>query len=286
MKVISQQLVDRVDVLEPSHIVKAVYGLGKFHFVEDGGVSLGILTAQARRRIWNYSIDDCAQLISSLSRVKLKNAPFITRVVDRIDDQSIKSSSFIAIVNLMMALSRFGIKDTKQRQVWQILANELTSRLSKIQSLDTYGTRDICGALLSFSYPNVKKPHQELFQVASECISHRSDMTFSDVLKYIKACARVQFRDIPTLSHCALTLRSLNEFSTRSREDLLDLHTNLDKLGADIAELNQELEARGISINRPVEDPTWFRSQAPGHRRKSILNNNEARSIRSRKHSW
>lgn len=271
--------------LEPLHIVKAVYGLGKFHFIEDDGLSLGTLTAQARRRIWNYSIDDCAQMMASLSRVKFRNSPFINRIVDRVDPESIKSASFMSMVNIMTALSRFGVKDKKQNQIWVTLANELTVRLSPENRIDEYRTADICAALLSYSYPNVKKPHPELFGTASECILDRSDMTFSDVLRYIKACARVEFRDLPAMSHCASNLRKLDEFSSRSREELLDLHINLDKLGADIPELKHELEARGIPINRSSDDPTWFRSQAP-NKQKPILRNNEARSIRSRKHSW
>jgi hypothetical protein len=217
---------------------------------------MGLLTGQARRHIWNYSMNECSQMLSSMARVKVKNPAFVSKVADRVDVDSVKSLSTLSLINLMASFARLG---TNKKGLWQLLSDEVSIR---IQSDSTISSTDLTMALVGYAYPNISKPHQALFQSVSLQLLERDTLSPDDILRYIKACARVQYRDLETLSHCASCLRrDPSIFPSLSKERLLELDSNLDKLGTEMAEVKQELSRLGFPVKSKVGTP-WFRRRA------------------------
>jgi hypothetical protein len=262
LRAIASKLGDDLDKLDEDDIVRSIYSLGKFHFRDDRGRCLGLLSGQARRHIWNYSVDDCAQMIASLSRAQAKNPGFVSRVVDRVFADSMKGASYESLVNLMTGLARFGVKDSKKKQIWSILADEVSTRLEQGHESSN---SDILNALTAYSYPNVNRAHERLFKEASKRLRSRdSFLTPQETMKYLRACARVEFRDIESLVYVGTCLRRMNVVKSLSKEDLLVIYTALNKLGAEMAELTEELKARGMEVPG-VKGVTWFRSGTSVH---------------------
>ena len=261
--------------------MSAVYGLGKFHFRDDGGVCMGILTGQARKHIWDYSVDDCAQMLVSLSRANVKSPGFVNRVLERVCVDSVKDASFESLVNLMTGFARFGVKDSRKKQAWQILANELSLRLANNFSKESsFRIPDLLNAITAYSYPNINRPHVELFEaVSSQIRSHDAvPMTTPEVIKYLKACARVQYRDVEGLVYCGACLRKgVDGITSFSKEQLLDIYSSLNKLGAQMDEITLELQARGFAVSNETdaESTTWFK-------RRSTQNTTQSRNRRGR----
>ena len=82
----------------------------------------------------------------------------------------------------------------------------------------------------------------------------------------------VQYRDIETLSHCASCLRLMGDFpSALENQDLLNLYSNLDKLGVDMKEINEELNNRGVPVPKQ-KSPTWFPITQIGHKKQTSRN--------------
>ena len=246
--------------LEPKEIVQSIYGLGKFHFNEDSGKALGLLAGEARRRIWDYSMDDLAQILASLCRAKISNQGFVTRLSERISSEELESCSTRSIVNLMTGLARSGVSSSRKKlDPWPALADVLSERLHADPG--SLSMDDQLGALTAYAFPHVNHAHVDLFSsVSQKILSHA--LSRQQVLKYLKACARGQFRDIPALSHCAKCLRSDGDFPAAfSTAELLEVFSTLGKLGADLPELTVELSARGVALPA-VSTVTWFR-QSP-----------------------
>lgn len=222
---------------------------------------MGILAASARRHIWNYSIDDCAQIVASLAKSKVVNPGFIGRVVDRVSPESVKEASFESLVNMMTGFARFGIRSSPKKDIWGILADELSDRVAS-SDLKSDCVTDMLNALTAFSYPNVNKPHDALFGIISTRLRDGRLLNPAEVTKYLLACSRVQFRDPEMLSFCGKCLRSSGAIPSMSTEDLLALYTSLDKLGADMPEIAEVLSSRGVRVSASPKPTTWFRAHS------------------------
>jgi hypothetical protein len=222
---------------------------------------MGILAASARRHIWNYSIDDCAQMVASLARARVQNPGFITRVVDRVCTDSVRNASFESVVNLMTGLARCGVTCSNKKDIWRTLADDISERLTSVD-MPAHRIPDILNALTAYSYRNVNNSHDGLFGAASTRLREGRLLTAAEVSKYLKACARVQFRDPETLKFCGNSLRASDSFSSLPKEDLLAIFTSLDKLGADMPELTTELSSRGVPLTSTPKPVTWFRARS------------------------
>ena len=263
LRTVSEQLVNRHEQLSPVQVSHSVYGLCKFHFNEDEGKTLGMLTGEARRRMWEYSIDDLAQILSSLSRVRVKNQGFVTRLVERITPEQLETCTSRSVVNLMTGLSRNGVRSTRRADPWSVLADELTLRVEHESSLSV---DDKLAALIAYAYPHVGHAHEGLFSSVSKSLA--STLSREQIFRYVKACARVQHRDVTVLALCASCLRSDPALlSGLPSSDLVELYSGLDKLGAEMKDLTALLENRGVSLPTVVK-PTWFRQPRPVTKRR------------------
>ena len=240
-----------------------------------------MLASQARRRVYELSLQDCSQVLSSLSKMKVKDLALLCRVQERLINEGAETCTPEGVVNLMTAFARFGTRSTSRADVWPVLADELALRI-------TQGSRisrtDQLASLMSYSFSHIGSAHDGLFSAVSQalCADDPSDvLPLSQVIRYVKACSRVQFRAIPTLSMCAQSIRSSQEDMEKlSHQDILELFTGLGKLGVEVKELNTELTRRGISI--PESSVTWYRQAPPNNVEKLSRQS----SLRRRKWTW
>jgi hypothetical protein len=231
-----------------------VYGLAKFHIKNDEVNTVGILTGHARRYLDDYTLKECSQLLSSLSRLGLVNRPLMLDVSTRVatNDDQVLSIDDQSLCNLMTSFARLGMK---RSDVWTKLADQVETRLSK--SAKEWSPTDMISTVLAYSISHPPSYHEGLFSCVSRAIRDHT-LSMKDLSKYIRACSTVQYRDIETLSHCASCLRKDVDFpSNFPSQELLHIYTNLDKLGVDMKELNEELSARGVSVPKQ-KSPTWF----------------------------
>ncbi len=285
---IASQLVQSESRLTPVDSVSAVYGLCKFHFNDDSGRTLGILTSRIRRNLSSYSLSDLSQVISSLARVGVCNKPLVSDIASRISPSELQDLSNQSLSNLMTGLARFGAKSSSKNPVWDILAEEVIRRM---EANSSWLVPDVLATLLAYS--SASHTNRELtdrfFSTVSQYLLSDSIILDQDsVSKYLKACSRVEFRDIELLSKCASSLRQLPEFFPQSdTRDLLQIYTNLDKLGVDMKDLEDELRRRNITI--PFSRPsTWF---PQSQKRANLSSDKRTRPqtsdpLRKRKYSW
>ena len=228
-----------------------------------------------------YSLDDCAQILSSLSRVKVKNQALLDRVAGSITPESVGNCATRSLVNLMSAFARFGVKPTKKSNPWTFLADELAGRL---EAGEPASTSDLLAALTAYSVHFLGRAHAGLFASASSALLRGAPLTMEDACKYVKACSRTQYRNLETLSACASAIRG-SQIETATESQLLDLYTGLDKLGVEVKEVDAELLRRGVTIPSPSSGSTWFRQAAPvPSKRKG--EKSEPVSLRRRKATW
>lgn len=260
LTLIAERLVAEAQWMEPRDIVRSIYGLAKFSFNEDKGVVLGMLSAQARRRIYNYSMDDLSQILASLNRVGIKNQPLVAAVVGRVSEDSVRSMSSEALVNLMSGFSRSGVRSTKKQDPWRILGDELAARVHS--SPGSIRRHDMLSALVSYAYPHINVAHEDLFsRISFSLLLQGESLSAEEVCRYVLACARTQYRNLEALAFCAQSLRSREGWVVEiSNEKLLKLCTGLDKLGVEMKEIDQELVNRGVSV--PARNSvTWFKEK-------------------------
>jgi len=242
---------------------------------------VGVLTSQAKRNLSDYSISQCSQLLSSISRLGLANRPLLNKVADRLitDPTSLTAISNQSLTNLMTAFARLGMSNPS---VWENLANQVASRVSAATT--DWNSTDLVATVFAYARANPAHVHNPLFSTVSRALLTRADLTFKEVSRFLIACRRVQYRDLDSLSHCAKCLRSDTENFPSKIEtaDLLELYTNMDKLGVDMLDVNTELiEIRGVSIPSQ-KSPTWFSPR----RRESRDTRKSSDSLRKRKYSW
>lgn len=280
---IAERLVEQSESLSPGEILSGIYGLAKFHFQDDSGKVLGILASRARRQIYNFSLDDCAQILASLSRVGHKNQALITRVQERIITEGLDGCSSRSVVNLMTAFARFGVASSRKLDAWPLLAETLASRIECDSA--SLSRSDVLAAIVSYSFPHIGRAHDGLFSAASRFLASQPDsFTLTDVRRYVKAASRCQYRNLDTLASCATWVRAdLEGLEKLEKGAFLELFNGLEKLGVEIKEINAELARRGIEVPRS-SDPTWFRQPAPRPVTKKITK--ESRSLRRRKWTW
>jgi len=279
------QLVENQQPLNPDDLVSVIYGLCKFHFNEDSGKTLGVLTARVRRNLSLYTLTDISQIISSLARVGVCNRPLVSDITPLITPESIEALSNRSLSNLMTGLARFGAKSSPKNPIWDILANEVIRRL---QSDSQWSLSDLLATTLAYSVSAT--PNRDVLDRFFSIVSHHLlsvTLDLQSVSKYIKACSRVEFRDVETLSHCASSLRQIAEFPFKvDTRDLLQIYTNLDKLGIEMKDLEDELTTRDIAIpsNKSV---TWFpASRQKSPKKETRQNQVKSDSLRKRKYSW
>ncbi len=281
---IARRLEENPTHLTAREVLHSIYGLGKFNFRDDNGRSLGILSGVARRRIWEYQLDDCAQILASLARAKVRNPGLTSKVVDRVDVASVKGSSSLSLVNLMTGLARSGFRNSRTDRVWDVLADEVASRLVEGRE-SQLKLPDMLNSVTAYSFPNLKRPHKALFDAVSERLQATSSMTAQEISKYIKACARVQYRSAETLSHCACILRRDGLLRDLGKDELLEIHSGLNKLGADMVEIRESLKDRGIHVPDPPVSGSWFRLGTPPVRI-TQTRRKKLKPLRRRKLSW
>ena len=249
--------------MKPREVVNAIYGLGKFYFKEEKGQVVGVLSAHVRKHQSEYSLDQLAQVISSLARVGLPNAPLLTSMIASITRTTIQTCSSQSLVNLMVAFSRFGVRPNRKVIVWEILAEELNQRLSQL-SLD-----DAVAGLLAYSISHLGAPHVELFRSVSRLLNEETSPKC--ITKYLRGCARAQYRDIEALTVCASVLR--REEDSIDEEVLKEIISNFDHLGIDFFVKSQ--------IPNSLSAAPWFAKRVlPSKTVKPV------RSLRRRKWTW
>jgi hypothetical protein len=249
--------------MDPRDITRSIYGLCKFNYSDDGGVAVGVLSAQARRRIYNYSMDDLSQIAVSVCRVKVKNQPLVKALVSRVSEDSVRDMRSVSIVNLMSAFSRWSVVGGS----WKILADELAQRLAPGSSPPVLSRDDMLSAIMSYSFPHIGSAHEILFSSVSESLLHpkgREPLSADQVCRYVKACARTQYRNLSTLAYCAQSLRSGEGNSIDhhlSNEKVLQLCIGLDKLGAEMKEVDEAILKRGLRSLPQRTGVTWFKKK-------------------------
>lgn len=292
LAVLAKRLTENVRSLGSSDTLRSIYGLCKLRFKDEGDRSVGILSSHARRHLGSYSMGDCAQIISSLSRVGVKNKPFVQAVVDRIlqHPDALQTLPLRYVSNLMTGIARSGVSYQDKNELWGILSQSLCNKLLLLNPLTPGDIHEsVCG-LLAYSYanPGPQPFSKNIFTQVSDTLSDflsESDVHQDDILKYIKACSRVQHRSVPALSACAGCIRKeyLPNILSLETQDLLEIYSSLDKLGVDMPEITHELQAnRGVHVNARTGE-TWFR-QKPEKVGKKY--GEEKQSLRKRKWTW
>jgi|LauGreDrversion4_2_1035121.scaffolds.fasta_scaffold21296_5 hypothetical protein len=281
---VTSQLVEQRDQLKPADVVSAVYALCKFHFNADSGRSLGILTAHVRRNLESYSLTDISQIVASLARVGVYNRPLLTAIIGQIHIESLRELSNQSLSNLMTGLARFGVTSSPKNPIWTNFAAEVSHRLSVHSE---WTNSDLIACVVAYSSAS-RANHDEivtnrLFSAVSRAIISES-IDMPCVLKYIKACSRVQFRHVESLAVFAKVLRGTAEFPAQiETQQLLQLYSNLDKLGIDMTDVEEELRGRNIHIPESSKFKTWFTKSTNTKQTKSPLSSD---SLRKRKYSW
>ena len=283
---VAAQLVKAEISLDPRDLVSAIYGLCKFHFNEDTGRTLGILSSRVRRNLSAYNLDDLSQVISSLARVGVCNRPLVSDVVSLISQSRLTVLSNQSISNLMTGLARFGAKSCPKHPIWETFGEEIVLRL---QTDSEWTVPDLLATILAYSsaaFPKRDVTDRLFSSVSHYLLSESIVLDQAGVSKYLKACSRVEFRDVEMLAKCAFSLRHCPEFFTLTdTRDLLQIYTNLDKLGVDMKDLEEELRNRNISI--PASKPaTWFPQKTSSKPGKPLNVSKQSDSLRKRKYSW
>jgi len=252
--------------MKPFDVTRSIYGLAKFRFAEDEGRSLGILSAQARRRIEDYSMAELSQIAASLVRTGVKNNPLTLAILRRVSAESLREMSIRSLVNLMHAFSRSGITGSAKTKkgAWPLMAEELFQRLKEGEVL--IGRSDLLSALDSFAFANKGSKHQGLFDSASMRLTQNNDHLFTndEVSRYLKACVRTRYRNLDALAFCARSLRfTPGLVDNLTDEELLKLRWLFDELGAEMKELDEEEKRRGIKncdlkVKKTVKRVSWF----------------------------
>lgn len=274
LEAVSKRLVLVCDTMGPSDLVNSLYGLGKFHFQQDGGTTAGLLSASVRRHLDACSFDQMSQVLSSLIRLGSTNQPLVSAVVGRVLREPLTCCSFQGLVNLMVAFARFGVRPIKN--VWGVLADEVCVRLTE----SSYSRSDLLAAIRAYSVMHVGTAHANLFQSVSAALKVGPPLLPEEVCMYVKACSRAQFREVEMLTLCGSSLRQ-HSFCSLSDSALLELFSGLDKLGVDMDELSGELKNRGVSVpTKSAVVSTWLR---PAVARKPVA---ESKSLRRRKWTW
>lgn len=241
-------------------LVNSIYGLGKFYYKESNGRVLGILSAHVRRHIDLYSLDQLSQVLSSLSRVGVVNAPLLSDIVRKLlsRELDVKTCSSRNLVNLMVSFARFGVRPSRKIQVWEYLANEIVFRSSDIT------VSDRIAAIYAYSIMHVSSPHIDLFQA---CVNTNDDVLLlspSDVCKYIYACSRVQYRDLEFLALFADSIReNIGKFTN---EQIRKLYVDLDKLGIEVKEISQ---LQTVPLDSTPQT-TWYPQRVPTRQFKKV----------------
>ncbi len=273
--------------LGPEETVRSIYGLCKLNLKDDKYV--GILSSHARRHLGEYTLDACSQMIASLSRAGVKNKPLVHAIVDRILEHPVALDhlSVQSLCNLMTGIARCGVSYPDRGDLWETLAMSLCVKLS---ANPTHATihESVCG-LLAYSYSNpILNENDALFEQVSESLvtffSSQSELSLADILKYIKACSRVQYRSVDCLRACAQSIREhhLCDLLSMETSDLLGFFANLEKLGVDMSEVSEELrENRNVSVAVKTGE-TWFRQKPISQKQRP----SKTPSLRKRKWTW
>jgi hypothetical protein len=247
-----------VDDLSYSDVLSSIYGLSKFRYDDGSDRCIGILSSRARRHLSEYSLAECSQLLSSLSRVGVKNKPLLHSVVDRLlVSPELRTMSVQCISNMMTGIARCGVSYPHKDELWDILADALADQAAA--SPDSL--HDSIAGLLAYSYANPRTdPNSQLFSSISDILIEASSIDLADIMKYIRACSRVQFRSASALQACAENMRKKfsPELLAMDTRDLLSLYTDLDKLGAEMTEVSEELRLRGVTVSDRTGQ-TWFK---------------------------
>lgn len=186
----------------------------------------------------------------------------------------------------MTGLGRFGVTSTIKNPIWSHFSNEVERRL---QVPSEWKNSYLVACALAYSSANrakqEKTPNNLFTSISRAIVSESVVLDMPCVLKYIKACSRVEFRDIESLSVCANVLRNTSEFPAQiDTRELLELYTNLDKLGIDMIDVETELRNRKIQIPES-KHKTWFPQSRMKKDKKSSLSISTD-SLRKRKYSW
>ena len=226
-------------------------------------------------------------MIVSLARVGVVNRPLVLEVTSRVTPEELATLSNQSLSNLMTGLARFGVKSTSQYPVWKYLSAAVIERLDKPTG---WTPSDLLATTLAVS---VSVPPQDdlitpyFSRISNWILSSSASINTDCVTKYIKACSRVEFRDVECLSKCASILRQDDKFPSKyETRDLLQIYSNLDKLGIDMKDLEQELcDKRNVEIPK-TKSPTWFPSPKNSRPKDAKISHHTSDSLRKRKYSW
>lgn len=199
----------------------------------------------------------------------VKNKPLVHAVVDRLlVSPQLRTFSVQCISNIMTGIARCGVSYPHKDELWEILADALADRAGT--SPDTL--HDSIAGLLAYSYANPRTHlNSKLFSEISNILLETSSIDLADIMKYIRACGRVQFRSASALHACAEMMRKKfsAELLAMDTRDLLSLYTDLDKLGAEMTEVSEELRARGVTV-ADKSGQTWFKKTLPRAGKKPV----------------
>ena len=238
--------------MNPTELVRSLYGLCKFRSFQEQDETLNLLASSLRKHIYNISLDECSQVLSSLCRVGNRNPGLLERIRGRLSIEGVSSCSIHSLVNFMTCFARLGVKSPIKDQLWPTLASEVSNRVNPGMN-----RADLLSVLTSYSIAHVNRAHDRLFSVVSDQLSCVAIWSLEEVCKYVRACSRAQYRYIPALRICAKSIRYTG-LERMERTDILSLSSGLEKLGVEIKEVDEEMNRRLIPISRKYK--TWFRS--------------------------
>ena len=274
----------------PEDVADCIYGLSKFNDGCDDKlkVALGALVKKARK-IKDPKI--LASICQSLTVINYSDKSFENRVAALLRDHKESFELAEKIPNLQQLASfalfllHFGwcreehwefILRQTERQVGEILID--LEKLDKKIFQEIHQAISICFSF-SRAFP-LSDSGRFLFSLSSglvravlrrelESENHEEFLNTDDILIFINACARVEFRDRKLLQSAAQWLRDRNFFVTLTDfSKALRFSSDLDKLGASIPELDAMIQNIQSNPVLSSERISWIKQRVNSPKRK------------------